>query len=128
MSSFTIDEDGIRELFQSPRGDVYKYMKNVGQRVTLLAKRHVGKKSHALERSIGWSIRTIPGGVLVEVAAKNHVALLHHQGTRRHVISARPGRLLRFRQGGRVVYAQQIVHPGTRPNPYLVTALREVVK
>lgn len=62
-----------------------------------------------------------------------------HDGTRPHPIrprAARPGKpkknggqkptYLRFEIGGRVVYAREVWHPGTRARPFLDRALREV--
>lgn len=128
QSSVRIDEKGIQELFNSSQGDVYKYMEQQAKKIVFVAKRKVGKETHALERSIGYRMLRTPGGVFAEVGATNKVALLHHQGSRPHVILPQRGRALRFKSGGRVVYARQVFHPGTRPNPYLVTALREVIK
>jgi len=34
--------------------------------------------------------------------------------------------MLRFKVGGRIVYTNAVMHPGTKPNPYLRRALREV--
>lgn len=50
-----------------------------------------------------------------------------HNGTRPHRISPkRPGGVLRFRMGGRVVYAKYVNHPGTKARPFLDRALREI--
>lgn len=50
-----------------------------------------------------------------------------HDGTRPHQIRPRsPGGVLRFRVGGRVVYAKVVNHPGTRARPFLDDALRQV--
>lgn len=50
-----------------------------------------------------------------------------NDGTRPHQIRPRsPGGTLRFMIGGRVVYAKVVNHPGTKPNPFLDKALREV--
>lgn len=127
-STIRVEESGIAELFYSPNGDVYKYMEEQAKRIVFLAKRKVGKKTHALEQSISYRMLRNPDGVYIEVTASNHVALLHHEGSRPHVILPRRGRALRFKSGGMVVYARRVLHPGTRPNPYLVTALREVIK
>jgi len=44
-------------------------------------------------------------------------------GTRPHVIRPYRAKALRFEVGGRVVFAQQVNHPGTKPNPYHVRTL-----
>lgn len=49
-----------------------------------------------------------------------------HDGTRPHTIRPKRAQALRFRIGGRVVYAKVVHHPGTRPRPFLDQALREV--
>lgn len=127
-SEFSIDSRGVAELFNDPRGDVYKHMERQARAVVVVAKRQVGKKTRALERSIGYRMVRAANGVFFEVTATNRIALLHHEGSRPHIITPHAQRVLRFRSGGRVVYARQVAHPGTRPNPYLVTALREVVR
>lgn len=50
-----------------------------------------------------------------------------NDGTAPHIIRPkRPGGVLRFRMGSRLVYARYVNHPGTRANPFLDRALREV--
>jgi hypothetical protein len=49
-----------------------------------------------------------------------------HDGTRPHIIRPRRAKALRFRAGGRVVFAKVVRHPGTRARPFLDRALREV--
>ena len=49
-----------------------------------------------------------------------------NDGTRPHVIRPKTKQALRFMVGGRVVFARVVNHPGTRPNPFLDRALREV--
>lgn len=51
-----------------------------------------------------------------------------NDGTAPHIIRPRNAQALRFRIGGRVVYARVVHHPGTRPNPFLDRALREVTR
>lgn len=51
-----------------------------------------------------------------------------NDGTRPHIIRPRNAQALRFRIGGRVVYAKVVHHPGTRANPFLDRALREVTR
>lgn len=51
-----------------------------------------------------------------------------HNGARPHIIRPRRRQALRFVAGGRVVFARQVNHPGTRARPFLVRALREVAR
>ena len=126
-STFTIDDAGITELFTSPKGDVYKYMESQARKITFLAKRYVGKRTRRLERSIGYRMYRGGEGIYFTVEASNRIALIHELGTRPHIITASNGRALKFKSHGRVVYARAVMHPGTSPNPYLETALREVI-
>lgn len=41
------------------------------------------------------------------------------RGTRPHVILPRNGKYLRFRIGGRTIYARKVNHPGAPPRPWL---------
>jgi hypothetical protein len=54
-------------------------------------------------------------------------AAMVNDGTRPHIIRPKNASVLRFTVGGQVVYARVVHHPGTRPNPFLDRALREVV-
>ena len=49
-----------------------------------------------------------------------------NDGTRPHIIRPRTRQALKFRIGGRVVFAKVVHHPGTRPRPFLDKALQEV--
>lgn len=49
-----------------------------------------------------------------------------NDGTAPHIIRPKNAQALRFRVGGRIVYAKVVNHPGTRANPFLDRALQEV--
>ncbi|HEX6518279.1 MAG TPA: HK97 gp10 family phage protein [Nocardioidaceae bacterium] len=51
-----------------------------------------------------------------------------NDGTRPHVIRPRRAKALRFKVGGRTVYAAVVRHPGTRARPFLDRALQEVAR
>lgn len=124
---FQFDERGMYTTFQSEDGDVGKDMTRRGTRVQLAAKRQVGKDTHMLERSIVKRFgRGGPGGaglrgdLIMTVGSDRSYALLHHEGTRPHIIQPRhPNGVLRFVKDGRVIFAKMVRHPGTRPNRYL---------
>lgn len=61
--------------------------------------------------------------IVFDVDYARHV----NDGTGPHIIRPRNAKALRFVVGGQVVYAKVVHHPGTRANPFLDRALREVV-
>ena len=65
-------------------------------------------------------------GNKVSVISTNPHTLFVHNGTRKHIILPRTKQFLRFTVGGRVVYARVVHHPGTKANPFLVDAMRQV--
>lgn len=48
-----------------------------------------------------------------------------HEGTAAHTIVPRRGRVLRFKVGGRWMYARSVRHPGTRPRRWLRDAAEQ---
>lgn len=50
-----------------------------------------------------------------------------NDGTQPHIIRPKKAQVLRFQVGGRIVYAKVVHHPGTKANPFLDRALREVI-
>lgn len=55
-------------------------------------------------------------------------ASMVNDGTRPHIIRPVRKQALKFRIGGRTVFATVVHHPGTRPRPFLDRALREVAR
>jgi len=51
-----------------------------------------------------------------------------NDGTRPHIIRPRRAKALRFRVGGRIVYARVVNHPGTKARPFLDRALEEIAR
>lgn len=112
-----------------PTGMVGKYMAVLGERIESKAKRQVGVKTGALRTSIHTEHRTTGGRQYIKVGSKLHYAYMHHEGTRPHIISAKPPGVLRFKsKKGGVVHAVSVLHPGTKPNRYLSDQLRKVIR
>lgn len=66
----------------------------------------------------------------VIVGSDSPIALLHHEGTRPHVIVPRNAQYLVFfsQRAGRVIWARRVMHPGTKPNKYLTDNLHLAIE
>lgn len=67
-----------------------------------------------------------PTRVVGEVYNGTRYAATVHDGAKPHTIRARRKKMLRFKVGGKTVYAKSVRHPGTRSRPWLYRALVDV--
>lgn len=136
-SRVVIDPIALARVMRGPEGPVVREMIKAGELVKEEAKRLVGvsrqeagssskRRPGTLRDSIVSRIKTDRGNVVVEVGSEDPIALWHHEGTIPHVIRAsRAPRLVFFwPKAGRVVAFKQVNHPGTRPNRFLLNALK----
>lgn len=72
------------------------------------------------------SRRTLALRSVYTVGSDVDYAAMVHDGTRPHTIRPKNAQALRFRIGGRIVYAKVVHHPGTRARPFLDRAVREI--
>lgn len=135
-----IDSDKVRRYFLESGGDVVRFMLQQGERVKIGAQRRVGvydpppagptraRRPGTLRDSIVKRFTTTGDTVVVEVGSEDPIALWHHEGTEPHTILPRNAPRLVFwsERAGRVVYAQQVNHPGTQPNRFLTEALADL--
>lgn len=126
-ASIQINRTELDHLLNNPRGSLGREMHRQGALITQMARAQVGKKTGNLMRSITYSVTRSTAGQTLTVTATARNALMHHEGTRPHYIMPNASRVLRFKTGGRVVYAQRVLHPGTKPNRYLTDPMRRVV-
>lgn len=128
MATFIPDSAGMRYVLRGEGGPVWNDIQKRTRRAHSLARIQVGKDTRELYRSISYRVSVgSRGGVTGTVVADNKIALLHHEGSVPHIISARKAKSLRFKSRGKIVYAKVVRHPGTRPNRYLTDSLRKVV-
>lgn len=128
MVTYVDNPAGLAVTLKSPTGPVAKDLAKRGAKLTQLARRQVGVSSGVTRSSIYYIVSNGVGGELeVTVGANSRVALMHHNGTRPHVILPRHSSMLRFSRNGRVVFARRVLHPGTRPNRFLTDNLPRVV-
>jgi len=119
----------IEVMLNSRGGTVNKHVEAKARKAQAIAKSLVGKNTGRLAASISIQRSRTATGFEFTIGSMRRYALLHHTGTRPHVIVATPPKLLRFRGStGVIVHRRVVMHPGTRPNPYLTTALRIAMK
>jgi hypothetical protein len=114
-------------MVHHPDGEVGQYLRKKSRELAAYARRQVGVDTGALKASINYRVVSSGGGLVAFVGSDNRVAYMHHQGTRPHIITPRRAKTLRFYSHGRIVYAQVVRHPGTKPNKYLTDNLRRVI-
>ena len=103
---------------------LWKYLEKRNMKALIGARRQVGVKTGALQRNIrSYHLGNATGQYAGLIADKPY-ALMHHEGTKPHIIRpANPGGTLVFRKGSRVISTREVRHPGTKPNRYLSNQL-----
>lgn len=122
-ADFELNRGRIARMLRLPGGLVYRNMERRVRRVEAAA---VRLAPGSMKRGIRASIGSGPGGEFRGTVKSTHPASIFViNGTRPHRIEPRrPGGVLRFTVGGRVVYARFVNHPGSKPNDFLGQALR----
>jgi len=113
-------------MLNSPEGDVGKYLAKKGRLIMAAAKAQVGVRTGALRSSIHMRHLRDSRGQYVKIGSNLDYALLHHQGTKPHVIRPDRAKVLRFVRGSRIIYTTSVMHPGTKANRYLSDNLKLV--
>lgn len=127
-------QPGYDYTFRSKDGPVGRDLSNRATRVQLAAKRQVGVARPRpggpipgrLKTDItkNWLTTANPNDLAISVGSTVRYALMHHEGTRPHVIMPHNAQALRWVDEQGVVHFARIVHhPGTRPNHYLTDNL-----
>jgi hypothetical protein len=113
---------------------VGRHLHKKGKLVERAAKAQVGVDTRALRKSIHMRHHIGATGQYVKITAGGASAphaLMHHEGTRPHVIVPKDIQkkpVLRFTgKTGVSVHARIVKHPGTKPNRYLTDNLRLVL-
>ena len=127
MAKVIIRKPAYNFEFNNPDGMVGKYLAKKGRRLEVLAKAQAGVRTGALRASIHMRHARDPRGQYVMVGSRLNYALMHHEGTKPHLIVANSAKVLRFVKGSSIVYAHSVMHPGTKANRYLSDNLRKVM-
>lgn len=127
--TYRANKQGIDELLYDRNGPVVLHQANAGRQAEGASRRRVGVKTGKLKGTIGSRlVRSSGKGWNVEVYAGGPAApygAYHHDGTRAHIIRPTKASVLRFKVGGTTVFAQEVHHPGTKPNRFLVDGMRD---
>lgn len=133
-----VDPTQLADFMRSPQGPVFRTLIEDGEAVKQESRRLVGvyqpppagprrqRRPGTLRDSIVKRVVTVDGLPAVEVGSDDPIALIHHEGTQPHpIVPVRAPMLVFFSErAGRVVTALRVNHPGTRPNRFLLDALR----
>jgi len=106
-------------MLEAPGGLVGQHIARRGELIAIAAKGQAGKDTGRLVASIHSRHLRDSRGQFVRVGSNVSYALMHHEGTRPHVIVPSRAKMLRFSSGGRTIYTRKVMHPGTRANRYL---------
>ncbi len=129
FKNLVLDYNELRVYLNTPRGPLWSYLDKRGKMAVAGAKASVGVKTGALQRSIHMRHLGNSTGQYLWIGSKLHYAYAHHEGTKPHVITSKPGGKLVFVGKGKVLVHTPVVrHPGTRPNRYLSSQLRHFLK
>jgi hypothetical protein len=105
------------------RRDLWRYIERNLRRTVFAAKRDVGVRTGALRASISGYHLGNSTGQYAGVRATKSYALMHHEGTRPHLIKASAAPKLVFVSKSRVIMTPIVKHPGSKPNPFLAKNL-----
>jgi hypothetical protein len=119
-----VDDAAIRRYINGNDEPVQKDLRGRAQRVLAGARARCPVDTGRLKSSLKLTHEAGLGGNMQwRVGSDLSYALMVHEGTRPHLIHPRLRRTLRFRDGGRTIYATVVMHPGTRAQPFLTEAL-----
>lgn len=120
----TIDRTRLERLLRLPGGLVARNMERRLQRAGDVARRLApGSMPRGITSTVTREGREITGYLISSHPATIYVV----SGTRPHIIRPVRAQALRFRVGGRTVFAKIVHHPGTDANNFLIDAVRTIL-
>jgi hypothetical protein len=114
----------LDRLLNDSDGEVGRYLSKKGDQIRTIARTRVGVRTGRLKATMHKRHLRDPRGQYILVGNDAPYALAHHEGSRPRVVRPTGSKVLRFVARGQVVFAQQVMHPGTKPNKYLLDALK----
>lgn len=126
-----IYDNQLRMYLNTNSGDLWRWLEVTGNIAVAGAKAQVGVRTGALKRSIHKKHLGNFTGQYLWIGSQLPYAYMHHEGTKPHIITSGPpgadGKPMVFRSGRVLIHTVRVVHPGTKPNPYLRNQLRHFI-
>jgi hypothetical protein len=126
-ASVRIDQSRLQRLLSAVGGPGDRLLRRKAERVAALARVYAAGHGSIPEGIVVGPVE----GKSVKVISTNPHTILVHNGSRRHpirprrpVVPGKRGPYLKFKIGGRTIYAREVDHPGYRGDPFLTKALR----
>ena len=122
----------IAEVLNGPTGPVMRHLIVLGEKVKKEAIRLAPKRTSNMANHIVKRIVRDGGKSAVLVGVENvPYAIWVHEGSRPHDIYPRAGGVLVFTlnkgpDAGKTIFTRHVSHPGTKPNRFLVRALKVI--
>jgi hypothetical protein len=128
LQNITFYKSQTDYLLNNPAGPVGRSLARRGQKVLAAARGQVGVDTGNLKKSLRMTHERGTRGQFVRVGSKLNHALVHHQGSRPHMITPKRSQVMVFSKGTQIIYATSVRHPGTRANRYLTDNLYLALK
>jgi hypothetical protein len=130
-----IDSKALDNMLRGPNGEVVRDLIRRAEMLQRLAKDQCGfGKGNDPHGHLRDSIvkRVMSGGQnpQVMVGSSHPIAMIHHEGTRAHLIEPKSASVLAWEDGsavGGMRFARRVNHPGTKPNRYLTDNLPAII-
>lgn len=123
MARIRLDPSAVKaEINRIAARDAARVAREVEARAKQLAPVNTGRLRGSIQAQPKFTFR----GPTVRVSADVNYATFVENGTAPHVIRPRNAKALKFKIGGRVVFARVVHHPGTKAVHFMARAVREV--
>lgn len=116
----------IQKMLRSQDGPVGRHLTIKATRVQEVARAKAGMKTGRLRKSIVKRFTPDSRGLAITIQANVPYAMYHHEGTPPHIIQGNPLLSFYWPKVGKRVAFRFVHHPGTKPNRFLLDALREI--
>ncbi len=129
--TFAVDKAGMQRELTGPQSQMVRFLRETTRETVNVAKTQslsgIPVDTGLLRNSIRHDHIRIQGmRATTFVSADQNYAAAVHDGTRPHLIRAKNKKALAFKKGGKTVFVKQVNHPGTKPNPFLFRAAKQV--